>query len=249
MRVIPVIDLLDGQAVHAIKGERHTYRPVKSVLCGTPDPMMIARAYRNLLGFNEIYIADLNSILGTRLASHRHMIAALARSENFDIILDAGISQNEDAVAWIDLGVRKVAVGTETLREFGILQQLPSVIDRSQLVFSLDTRAGKILSPCPELAAMSPIEALDCLQSSGWREVIVLDLNRVGSEEGIDRLIVREAQAKFPDLHLLVGGGLADPVQLVELMSSGISGVLVATGLHRGIITAEHLSAIGENPD
>jgi HisA/HisF family protein len=246
MRVIPVIDLLDGQAVHAVKGERHTYRPVKSVLCDTSDPMMLARAYRDLLGLNEVYIADLNSIQGTRLAAHRHMIAALARSENFDIILDAGISQSDDVAAWIDLGVLKVAVGTETLRKFGILKQLPSVFDRNQIVFSLDTRAGKILSPCPELAAMSPIEALDCLQSSGWREVIVLDLSRVGSDEGIDRRIVREARAKYPDLHLLVGGGLANPEQLVELKNSGIAGILVATAFHRGIITAQHLSTTGE---
>jgi phosphoribosylformimino-5-aminoimidazole carboxamide ribotide isomerase len=248
MRLIPVIDLLDGQAVHAIKGERHNYRPVKSVLCDTPDPIMIARAFRDTLGLNEIYLADLNSIQGTRLASHRHMIAALARSENFDIILDAGISQSDDAARWIDLGVRKVAVGTETLRELRILQQLPTVIDRNRLVFSLDTRAGKILSPCPELTAMSPIEALDRLQSSGWREVIILDLSRVGTEEGIDHIIVREAQAKFPDLHLLVGGGLANPGQLVELRNSGIAGVLAATAIHRGIITAQHLSTIGENP-
>jgi phosphoribosylformimino-5-aminoimidazole carboxamide ribotide isomerase len=247
MRVIPVIDLLDGQAAHAVKGERHNYRPVKSVLCDTSDPMMIARAYRDLLGLNEIYIADLNSIQGTRLAGHRQMIASLARSENFDIILDAGISESDDAAAWIDLGVRKVAVGTETLREFRVVQQLPSVIDRNRLVFSLDTRAGNILSPCPELTAMSPIEALDHLQSSGWREVIILDLSRVGTKEGIDRTILREAQAKFPDLHLMVGGGLANPGQLVELRNSGIAGVLLATALHRGSITAQHLSAIGEN--
>lgn len=246
--MIPVIDLLDGQAVHAIKGERHNYRPVKSVLCDTSDPMMIAGAFRDILGLNEIYIADLNSIQGTRLASHHHSIAALARGENLDIILDAGISGIEDAAAYMDLGVQKVVIGAETLREFDTLQKLPAAIDCNHLVFSLDTRAGKILSPCSELAAMSPIEALNHLQSSGWTEVIILDLSRIGSEEGIDRTIVQAAQAKFPDLHLLVGGGLANPEQLVELKNAGVAGVLVATALHRGIITAQHLSAIGKNP-
>jgi phosphoribosylformimino-5-aminoimidazole carboxamide ribotide isomerase len=248
MRLIPVIDLLEGQAVHAIRGERQNYCPVKSVLCDTPDPVMIARAFRDLLGLNEIYLADLNSIQGSHLAGHRHLIKALARSENFNIILDAGISEIADAAAWIDMGIHKVVVGAETLRAFNTLQKLPAAFERDRLVFSLDTRAGKILSPCAELAAMSPIEALDHLRSFGWREVIILDLGRVGTGRGIDRKIVLEAQDKFPDLHLLVGGGLATPEQLVELRNSGIAGVLVATVLHSGIITAQHLSTAGEIP-
>jgi phosphoribosylformimino-5-aminoimidazole carboxamide ribotide isomerase len=245
MRLIPVIDLLNGQAVHAIKGNRAKYKPVKSVLCDTPDAISLARAFRDRLGLNEIYIADLNAIQDSGRTCHRDLIATLAHDERLDIILDAGIPDSEDAQSWLRLGIRKTVIGAETLHTMHALQEIPAVIDPERLVFSLDMRAGKIVSSCPKLASMPPLKALENLHSSGWQEVILLDLNRVGSGEGIDRMLLIQAQSNFPRLKLLAGGGIANTEQLLDLKSLGIAGVLVATALHRGVILAQHLSALG----
>jgi phosphoribosylformimino-5-aminoimidazole carboxamide ribotide isomerase len=161
-----------------------------------------------------------------------------------NVILDAGISDVEDAGAWLSLGVHKAVVGAETLRQWTALEQIPAAIDGNHLAFSLDIRGGKVLSQCPELAVLSPIEALRYLQSAGWQEIIILELSRVGSGEGVNHALLAEARAKFPGLRLLAGGGIASPSQLAELESLGITGVLVATALHSGIITAQHLSAL-----
>ncbi|MCS7095879.1 MAG: HisA/HisF-related TIM barrel protein, partial [Nitrososphaerota archaeon] len=63
MKIIPVIDVLGGLAVHAVKGERRRYRPVKSVLCSSADPLEVAEAFKEL-GFREVYLADLDAIMG-----------------------------------------------------------------------------------------------------------------------------------------------------------------------------------------
>jgi phosphoribosylformimino-5-aminoimidazole carboxamide ribotide isomerase len=247
MRLIPVIDLRDGLVVHAVKGEREHYRPVKSVLCKTPDPFEVAGAFRDQLALNEIYVADLDSIQDPRRTNHREVISALALRERMNIILDAGVSDAGNARTWLDLGVDKVVIGSETLRSMDVLRDIPAGIDRDRLVFSLDFRSGKILSQCPALAAMPPMKALGHLQSAGWREVILLDLSRVGSGEGMDRMLAREARSGFPDLNLLIGGGISKPEELAELKSLGIAGALIATAFHRGIINAQHLSALSEN--
>ncbi len=244
MRVIPVIDLLNGQVVHAVRGEREHYHPIKSMLCDTSDPFAIARAFRDRLGLSDIYIADLNSIQTSGRINHREVIAALARGEKIDVILDAGVSDVNNANAWLDLGVRQIIVGSETLHSWDALHDLPAGIDQSCLIFSLDFCAGNILSPCSVLAAMSPLKVLEYLQSAGWQEVILLDLKQVGSGEGIERTVAVEARAHFPGLNLLVGGGIAGPEELFELESLGIAGVLAATALHNGEISAEHISAL-----
>jgi phosphoribosylformimino-5-aminoimidazole carboxamide ribotide isomerase len=243
MRIIPVIDLLGGQAVHAVKGERKYYLPVKSVLCSTSDPITIARSFRDRLGLNEIYIADLDAIQSAGRSNHRALIADLAQKELMSIILDAGVSDIENARAWLDLGIHKVIIGSETLETWDALQDIPAAIAPGHLAFSLDLRAGKIVSPCSALAAMAPIEALKSLHSAGWHEIIVLDLKRVGSEKGADYCIATGARATFPGLRLLIGGGIADPEEVAEIKANGINGVLLATALHRGTIGAEHISA------
>jgi phosphoribosylformimino-5-aminoimidazole carboxamide ribotide isomerase len=245
MRLIPVIDLLDGQAVHAVRGERAHYRPVKSIVCEKSDPAALAMAFRDRLGLNEIYIADLNAIQGSDRTGHPETIAALARIEGMSILLDAGIPDVGKAREWLRLGVHKVIIGSETLREEDALRSFPESIENNRLVFSLDLHGGKILSQYPGLAVMPPMQALQLLQSCGWQEIILLDLRRVGSGEGADFALIAQARAACPDLRLMAGGGICSPRELIELESLGISGVLVATALHRGIITSEHISALG----
>jgi len=242
MRLIPVIDLLDDHAVHAIKGTREHYRPVQSVLCDTSDPLALAAAFRDQLKLNEIYIADLNAIQGFSRMRHQSLIGELCRIEGIHIILDAGTSDVEKAQAWLDHGVHKVVIGSETLGALDDLQRISARIEPNRLVFSLDLKNAQILSRCHLLAAMTPMEALRQLQRTGWQEVMLLDLNRVGSREGVDTALVAKAHKCFPDLRLLYGGGIAKPQELVELESVGVSGILVATAFHNGAINEQHIS-------
>lgn len=244
MRLIPVIDLLNGQAVHAIKGERAHYQPVKSVLCDQPDPLALARAFRDRLGLREVYVADLNAIQGFNRTAHRDLIRELACGENMNIILDAGITEIELAQKWIDHGVRKTVIASETLNKWDALQDFPAAINPDRLTFSLDFHSGKILSQCSALSSMSPIDILGHLQRSGWAEVILLDLSRVGTGKGADRALAAEAHALLPGLHLLIGGGVAEARELTELESTGIAGVLVATALHKGIVDPQCISRL-----
>src|SRR3954471_1764328 len=112
MRVVGVIDLKDGLAVHAVRGERERYRPVSSVLTADGgDPLALARAFRSELGLEELYVADLDAITGA--GDNGGTIAALAREAQ--VMVDAGVSDPGGARALLDLGAQRVIVGTETL--------------------------------------------------------------------------------------------------------------------------------------
>ncbi len=247
--MIPVIDFLNGQVVHAVKGLRKNYRPIKSVLCDSPDPLNVAKAFRTLLNLNEVYIADLDAIQDPHQIHNRGIIADIARREGMNVLLDAGVSDIKDVRELFDSGIRSVVIGSETLQTWDALEDIPSKMDRDRLIFSLDLRAGKILSRCPALSAMKPMEAIEYLASAGWQEVILLDLKRVGSGEGVETSLVPEVRIKLPDLRLLLGGGIANPEELIVLKSLGVSGVLIASALHRGTINARHISANKSVPD
>ena len=62
MRVIPVIDLMDGLVVHGQMGERQKYKTIQSGLCTSADPLAVANAFEEKLQSNELYIADLDAI-------------------------------------------------------------------------------------------------------------------------------------------------------------------------------------------
>lgn len=242
MRLIPVMDLRGGLAVHAVSGERERYQPVKSVLADSANPLAIARAFRERLGLSELYIADLDAIQGC--GHHRPLIATLARQESMKLLVDAGAADFQGVLDVIATGSHKAIIGSETLVNWEDLLYILSKIPADRLIFSLDMRDGQILTRCPELATLSPLGALENLHAVGVQEVILLELTRVGTGAGVDRYLITKARQRFPSLLLLTGGGIRDASDLNELEAIGISRVLVATALHRGIITRQHISEL-----
>ena len=61
MLLIPVIDLMRGQVVRAVRGNRHAYRPIVSQLCAGSDPLDIARALCRHCASSRLYVADLDA--------------------------------------------------------------------------------------------------------------------------------------------------------------------------------------------
>jgi HisA/HisF family protein len=240
MRVIPVIDLKDGTAVHAVRGERERYRPLRSTLVDGSDPVLVTRAVRARLGLDELYVADLDAIAGG--PGHPELLAALASEAR--VMVDAGAAAPDAVARLLDRGVARVVIGTETLPSVDALARLREELPDAPLVVSLDLRAGRVLSPDPALGGLDATAALSRLAEAGAREAIVLDLARVGSGEGPDVALLRELHERLPALELLAGGGVRDAGDLRALAEAGAAGALVATALHGGAIGARELQAL-----
>ena len=240
MRVIPVIDLKGGVAVHAVRGDRERYRPLRSRIAEGSDPVRLARAVRERYGLDELYVADLDAIGGGPESSEN--VAALAREGR--VMVDAGAAAATAVARLLELGVARVVIGTESLRGVVAFQRLRAELPDAPLVLSLDLRGGRLLSPDPALDGIAAVDALARLVDAGAREVIVLDLMRVGSGGGPDVTLLGELHTRFPDVELLAGGGVRHATDLRALAGVGTSGALVATALHGGAIAADELRAL-----
>jgi phosphoribosylformimino-5-aminoimidazole carboxamide ribotide isomerase len=240
MRVIPVIDLKGGVAVHAVRGDRERYRPLRSRIAEGWEPVHVARTVRERLGLEELYVADLDAIAGG--PGSPGVVAALAREAR--VMVDAGAASSAAVERLLELGVARVVIGTESLPGAEAFRRLRAELPDAPLVLSLDLRGGRVLSPDAALAGLGPADALARLADAGAREAIVLDLARVGSGEGPDVALLRELRSRLPDVRLLAGGGVRHAGDLRALAGAGAAGALVATALHGGAIEADELRAL-----
>ena len=240
MRVIPVIDLKHGVAVHAVRGDRERYRPLRSRIAPGSDPVRVTRAVRERFGLGELYAADLDAIAGG--PGNPDVVAALSREAR--VMVDAGAADAAAVARALALGVDRVVIGTESLPGADGLRRLRDELPDAPLVLSLDLRGGRVLSPDPALAGGHPAGALARLADAGADEAIVLDLLRVGSGEGPDVALLAELRRRVPGVRLLAGGGVRGAGDLRALAEAGADGALVATALHRGALTPEDLGAL-----
>jgi phosphoribosylformimino-5-aminoimidazole carboxamide ribotide isomerase len=246
MRIIGVIDLLSNRAVHARAGDRARYQPLESIAGSSIEPgnaMALADIYINGLGLSELYVADLDAILGAAAADRRTNAearqAGLVRrlgALGVPLWLDAGIRSIDQARQAIQPGVAHLIVGLETLSSFEALDTMCSTLDAARIAFSLDLKDGEPIRT-PDGARLPEAIAARAA-GAGAAAVIVLDLARVGTESGPDFNLIARIRQAIPNTLLLAGGGVRSYEDVVRLADSGCDGALVATALHNGRITA-----------
>jgi phosphoribosylformimino-5-aminoimidazole carboxamide ribotide isomerase len=225
MRIVPVLDIKGGVVVHARRGQRASYAPLSSPLVEGSEPLAVARALCTLCRTRTIYVADLDALGGGPV--NEAMLAELARVA--DPWADAGAATPERAAALQRAGVARNVVGTESLG--------PATEIAQPIVLSVDLREGWLISPDPALADRGPSAVVPLARALNVRELVVIDLARVGSSAGPPLKAVAELATALPGVEIYAGGGVRDDADLQALESAGATGALVATALHEGRIT------------
>jgi phosphoribosylformimino-5-aminoimidazole carboxamide ribotide isomerase len=234
MRIIPVLDVKDGRAVRAVRGDREHYAPLASVLHPEPDPRALARAFRTRLGLDELYLADLDAITGRSMPDSR-LIGDLAATGS-RVWVDAGVRDRDDVPRLLEAGAATVIVGLETIAGPHALAHCVGVAGPDRMAFSLDLRDGvPIVHPGAKWDTGDPIAMIEWAVAVGVRRVIVLDLARIGTDEGPGTLpLLTALRARFAGVEIIAGGGVRTGSDREGLRRIGVEAILVGSALHGG---------------
>ncbi|AKB83887.1 Phosphoribosylformimino-5-aminoimidazole carboxamide ribotide isomerase related protein [Methanosarcina barkeri 3] len=229
------MDIFNRSVVLAKGGVREKYRPVSdtSTVCSSSDPVEIVE----LLHPKEVYIADLNVLQGKEsLETNVEVIREV--SLKADTMLDFGISSSKDADKSLSIAGTAV-IGTET----GTLSAIKDIAygNSGRISVSIDIKHGKVMKNDPELPE-SPFEIVKLLNDLPLKDLIFLDLDRVGTASGFDPEFLRKL-VECSRHNVLLAGGVKDMEDLFTLDKLGIKGALVATAIHSGMVPPAVLSS------
>lgn len=247
MRILPVIDLLGGQVVHGQAGQRHLYRPVRSILTDDSAPSAVAAAFVTRLGLRDVYVADLDAI--ERAAPSWDAYDQIV-AQGVCIWLDAGVT---DTMFCRQLFARygdalEVVVGLETLHSADELRAILDELGADRIVVSLDLICG---APRTHVAAWQTQSASAIAEELGRLGVyrwILLDVSRVGTGQGTGTQdLCRQLRREHQEWQLICGGGIARVDDIRALANDGVNGVLLASTLHDGRIGKAEIAGL-RNP-
>jgi phosphoribosylformimino-5-aminoimidazole carboxamide ribotide isomerase len=159
-------------------------------------------------------------------------------------MVDAGIDDLKKAEIVLENHVSKVIIGTETLPSTSLVAEAVRLFGSKKIMVSLDLMGDRVISGFELGALKDPVALLREFQVAGVSQIIVLDLARVGSGEGVNVPFLREVLRNIK-IDVYVGGGVRDIKDLMELKDVGVFGVLVATALHSGKISLKELKQAG----
>ncbi|MDC9729210.1 MAG: HisA/HisF-related TIM barrel protein [Methyloprofundus sp.] len=226
MQIIPVIDIKSGHAVLAKQGQRKNYQPLSTALCSFSEPAAVIEAYLNIWNFKTLYIADIDSLMGT--GNNTACINTLFKTfPEIEFMVDCGvIKPNYQPLK----NTQHIPVlGTESF-DSSALKSLEKNFILS-LDFATDNlEMGKsILYNSPEL----------------WpKKLIIMTLALVGKNCGADLQKIKHYLQHYPNHNFIAAGGIRDLNDVMQLKNLGIQQALVASALHNRQIKKEHCRLI-----
>lgn len=228
MKIIPVIDLKDGIVVHARQGNREHYQPINTALCQSFDIFQVIEAFLGVYAFDTFYIADLDAI--THQGDHNQLIADVqARFPKITFWVDKGYQAYETSVDHPQNCLP--IIGSESYSDQTVAEIKAY---KNNFILSLD------YSNSGALGAASLFS-----DHTFWpKNIIIMTLARVGSNNGPDLDKLTEFCRRYPGKNFIAAGGIRNKQDLIALSRAGIDQALVASALHSGMLKSEDIAEL-----
>lgn len=136
MKILPAIDIKDGQAVRLFKGDFSQ----KTVV--NPDVLEQARVFKEA-GVTMIHVVDLDGALEGR-AANRDLIAQIKAETGLAIQVGGGIRSLDQIEDYLAVGIDRVIIGSMAVKNPAFVEAALECFGSSKIVIGIDAKAGLV---------------------------------------------------------------------------------------------------------
>ncbi len=239
MIIFPAIDLKDGKCVRLYKGQMDQATIFNS------DPLDQAKVFA-MAGFEWLHIVDLNGAFAGEPVNGE-IVKKIVKNTNIKVQLGGGI-RNLDAIkGWLDLGVKRVILGTVALTNPELVKEACRLYP-GQIIVGIDAKDGKVaVSGWAEVSEIAVNDLAKKFEDAGVKAIIYTDIGRDGTLTGPDLNGTREL-AKSVAIDIIASGGVSsfsDIRAIKALEKDGVIGVVVGRAIYDKKISLKELMNIG----
>lgn len=230
LQLLPAIDMVDGKAVRLTQGEAGTETNYGSPVDAAMDWIE--------QGAEWIHLVDLDAAFGrgSNVAVARKIVKRAGNA--VDIEFSGGIRDDKSLEAALEMGVRRVNLGTAALEN---PEWTRSVIARfgDQIAVGLDVRGETLAARGWTEEGGNLWEVLERLEDAHCSRYVVTDVTKDGTMRGPNVDLLREVCLRT-DRPVVASGGISsldDLVALRQIVPLGLEGAIIGKALYDGAFT------------
>ena len=235
MKIFPAIDLKTGKCVRLQKGE------MDNATIFNDNPLAQAFEFANL-GFKYLHIVDLDgAVSGSSI--NQEIVSEIVKNIKIPVQLGGGIRSIADIKKWLDLGVRRVILGTIALKNPQLVIEACQKFPK-KIIVGLDARNYFVATNgWLNDSDSTVIDIAKKFEDSEVAGIIYTDISRDGMLLGFDYEGTKKlAQAvKIP---IIASGGISsinDLAKVFELKEFGVEGAIIGRSWYEKKISIEQL--------
>ena len=235
-KLIPAIDILDGQLVRLRQGnydQKTTY---------TKTPLDIAHYYQTL-GLKHIHIVDLNGAVDGQL-TNLSVISEIINSTNLSIQVGGGVRSFTHVETLLSTGVNAVIIGSLFIKDFDLTKKIINHFP-NQIIAGLDIIDGELMTHgWTQASQKSLVDMLTEINDLPIHSVVTTDISKDGMMTG-PNLSLYKTMNDLSSHPIIASGGvssISDIHQLKNLSLPFLSGCIVGKAIIEGHITPQDVS-------
>ena len=238
MIVIPAIDIKNGHCVRLEQGrmDRETVF--------SDDPAAMARQWA-AQGAALIHLVDLDGAV-SKAPRNRAVIAAIVQAVNVPLQLGGGIRDLATIEMYFELGVERIVIGTEAIRNPTLLKDAGRRFP-DRMVVGIDARNGLVaIEGWTETTGTTAIDLTRRFEDCGLAAINFTDIHRDGMQTG-PNIEATGQLARAVTIPVVASGGVStldDIRNLKPLEADGVTGVITGKALYSGTLDLKAAMAI-----
>jgi len=235
MRVIPAVDIMDGNVVRLVKGN-----PADKVIYGN-NPVETAKKWEKA-GADMLHVVDLDATLRTG-RNNTEIVSRIIEAVGIPVQVAGGIRSIPDVKEMFRKNAAKVVLGTMAYKNPDSVRQLAKK-NQNKIVVSLDQNNGMVMvDGWRETTGSGVIDSIIFFMNFGIKEFLLTSVDRDGMLNGPDIPTLSSA-VSFTSANIIASGGISSIEDAIKVRSIGCSAVILGKALYEGKISVERVKAI-----
>ncbi len=234
MKIIPAIDLMDGQVVRLVRGD-----PNKKTVYSN-SPLEIAKKWENA-GVDMLHIVDLDATLG--IGSNLEIIKKLVSELTVPVEIAGGL-RDEYTIIEVSKWAERVVLGTLAFKDKETVLKIAETIGKDKLVISVDQIDGIIVVNGWQTSTETKLlDGMNKFLQLGFSEFLLTSVSRDGTMQGPDLESLQQA-CSLKNANVIASGGISDIADIKKVKTVNAYGVILGKALYENKISIDEAKKI-----
>ena len=197
------------------------------------NPLEVAHKFQEC-GATFIHLVDLEGAkLGT--TPNLNIVKKIVEDTNLDVEIGGGIRDDATVKKYIDIGVRRVILGTAAVTDDSFLRSCVEKY-KDRIAVGVDLKDGYVaIKGWTEKSQLTADEFFLHLSEIGVKTVICTDISKDGAMKGTNRELYKELSGKY-SMDIVASGGVSDLEDIKALKEMNLYGAIVGKAYYVGAI-------------
>ena len=234
MRIIPAIDIINGECVRLSKGDYNQKTIYNS------NVLDVAKNFEDN-GIQFLHFVDLDGAKQNRIINYK-ILEKISSQTNLIIDFGGGLKSEEDIKIAFENGAKQVTLGSIAVKNPDLFLKSFEKYGSEKIILGADARKEKIaISGWLEESESNIYDFIKEKIKIGIQYVISTDIDKDGMLEGPSFDLYEKIIGENPNIKLIASGGITSTNDLVQLKSLGCEGAIIGKALYENRITFNDL--------